>query len=127
MIFAGRIGPLGAPDIDDELHFETGQFWSSSCVHCGFAPGAYVARRVGTAVHFHGEIGGEGGRFRYEGVVDQGRVRADIRWIKERWYRTIERDLEFVGTVQPARHAVPAAEASADARAIIDAGRQCEP
>jgi hypothetical protein len=76
---------------------------------------------------FHGEIGGEGGRFRYEGVVDQGRVRADIRWIKERWYRTIERDLEFVGTVQPARHAVPAAEASADARAIIDAGRQCEP
>lgn len=127
MVFEGRLGPLGAPDRPDELHFQDGRFWSSSCVRCGFSPGAYFVRHVGDAVHFRGEIAGHGGRFHYEGIVAGGRVRADVRWIKKRWYWTIDREFEFVGATRPADRAAPASEAVAAARAAIAAGQVCEP
>lgn len=124
MVFAGLIGPRGDPDVNDELHFQDGQFWSSGCVRCGFKPGAYFVRRVGAGWQFRGELAGEGGRFFYNGIVLDGQLRTEIRWVKERWYRTVERDLEFVGTMSPARMAPPADDALAVALGA-QPGDQC--
>jgi hypothetical protein len=44
VVFVGRLGPHGEPDVDDELSFEHGQFWSSSCVRSSFDFGSIDLR-----------------------------------------------------------------------------------
>jgi hypothetical protein len=39
--FVGKLCPDGRPDLDDELQFNDGQFWSATCTSCGFPPGPY--------------------------------------------------------------------------------------
>lgn len=121
MSFIGKIGPEDNRDLDDELHFVAGQFWSSNCVACGYQPGAYWSRSVGDSIEFHGSLrSGGGGSFEFVGRVlgDQADVR--IRWTQKRWYGDVERKLAFVGVLAPAAPsqgiaAVPAGS-SADAR-----------
>lgn len=101
MVFVGKIGPKGAPDLDDELHFQDGKFWSVNCIECGFQPGAYWVRRVGDAVRFRGELTGERGTLAYAGEVVGDRIEVSINWTKSRWYWRIDRELEFSGTFKP--------------------------
>lgn len=102
MSFVGKIGPEDKPDLNDELHFAAGQFWSTNCVACGYQPGPYWSRRVGDDIHFHGALqSANGGRFDYTGRVVGGQINVHINWTQQRWYGDVERKLAFVGTLIP--------------------------
>jgi len=106
MAFVGKIGPAGAPDMDDALYFEDGHFWSQACTRCGFAPGPYWYRHIGDAIEFHGVLESEErGRFSYLGIVRDGRISASINWRHDRWYWSIDRDLSFDGDLADANDA----------------------
>lgn len=96
-VFQGKIGPRQKPDLEDKLIFNNGRFWSEICTQCGFAPGHYWTRKEGNSIHFRGELVGDRGVFEYDGVVRGDHVQVSIRWTKERWYWTIERELGFQG------------------------------
>jgi hypothetical protein len=100
MVFVGKIGPKGNPDLDDELHFRDGKFWSAICTQCGFKPGDYWVRNVGNGIEFRGELVGDRGTFHYRGAIVDGEANVSIGWTKSRWYWTIERELEFVGEMR---------------------------
>jgi hypothetical protein len=124
MSFVGKIGPEDNRDLDDELHFAAGQFWSTNCVACGYQPGTYWSRRVGDSIHFHGTLqSAEGGRFDYSGRVVGGQVDVRINWTQQRWYGDIERKLAFVGALAPAAP-LPGVPALSTGRSS-DASAQC--
>lgn len=100
MVFVGKIGAKDNPDLDDELHFRDGKFWSAICTQCGFKPGDYWVRKVGTGIEFRGELVGDRGKFVYRGVIVDGNANVSIGWTKSRWYWTIDRQLEFVGRIR---------------------------
>jgi len=128
MVFAGLIGPEDNRELDDELHFNNGRFWSKACLECGFQPGMYWSRRVGDEIHFRGTLRSDDrGNFDYEGVVDGDDVTVTIHWTKRRWYWTIDRRLAFRGTTVADQTAATAAEASAGAtRAQPELLRRCD-
>lgn len=94
-MFASPDGSSGRADV---LHFGDGKFWSKICVPCGFPPGPYQARTTDEGVRFEGVLESpDRGRFRYTGIVKDGRIIARINWRKERWYWTIDKDFRFEG------------------------------
>lgn len=97
--FEGMFGPPdGSSDRADVLYFSDGHFWSENCVPCGFLPGPYRARQTEEGIRFEGLLKSpDRGRFRYTGLVKDGRVMAQINWRKERWYWTIDKDFRFEG------------------------------
>lgn len=99
MSFVGKLGPAGkAPDRDDILYFGDGQFWSKNCVPCGFRPGPYFVRFVGSDIEFQGALeSSERGRFQYSGLVRDGRISVEINWRKDRWYWSIDKAFRFEG------------------------------
>ena len=97
MVFAGKFGGSENPEIDDQLHFKNGEFWSSFCTAYGLKPGGYWIRSVGSGIEFRGVLTGAPGEFVYRGSVHQGIATVSIQWTKKRWYWTIEKNLEFVG------------------------------
>jgi hypothetical protein len=100
MSFVGKIGPENNPDLDDELHFAGGQFWSTNCVACGYQPGVYWTRRIGDRIQFHGTLQSpDRGRFDFSGHVDGGQIDVHINWTQPRWYGDIERKLTFIGAL----------------------------
>ena len=101
MVFVGKIGLKGNPDLDDELHFQNGRFWSLNCVKCGFQPGSYWVRFVGERIQFRGELTGDNATLFYEGEILDGRAEVAITWTKSRWYWKINKALAFSGTVRP--------------------------
>jgi len=105
MRFVGSFAPEGkGAGRKDTLFFSDGHFWSANCVPCGFAPGVYSTRQLGDTIHFRGEMKSrERGVFAYVGVVRAGRLSATIRWHKDRWYWSIDREFRFDGTVAGAR------------------------
>jgi hypothetical protein len=117
MVFVGKLGPMGNPDLDDELHFSEGKFWSAICTKCGFQPGNYWVRTVGERTEFRGELVGDRGTFIYRGEVVDDDVRVSIGWTKKRWYWKIDRELEFVGTVRSAEAATSVNDAMSTASA----------
>lgn len=111
MAFVGKIGPEGAPDLDDVLSFDDGHFWSAACIKCGFAPSHYWVRHVGEAIEFRGVLESrERGEFTYRGVVRGESIRVEIEWRRERWYGTVDRDLVFQGRLAPPGEAEPSLE-----------------
>lgn len=103
MSFVGKIGPEGKRDLDDELHFATGQFWSSNCLACGYQPGAYWTRGVGDSIQFQGSLpSADGGQFDYSGRVIGDQINVQINWTQQRWYGDVKRKLAFVGVRTPA-------------------------
>ncbi|MEO5698833.1 MAG: hypothetical protein ABIQ60_17055 [Burkholderiaceae bacterium] len=103
MSFVDKIGLKGNRDLEDELHFAAGRFWSVNCVACGYQPGPYWSRKVGDSIEFDGALeSGGGGKFDYRGRVVGGQVDVRIIWTQQRWYGDIERELEFVGALVPA-------------------------
>ena len=117
-VFVGKIGAKGDPDTADELHFRDGQFWSERCIQCGFQPGPYEARKVGDTIHVRGRLSGDGGTFDYEGTIVGDVAQMDIKWRKERWYWTIERDREFAGILQPENQAMAVKAAFSTAASV---------
>ncbi|PJK28017.1 hypothetical protein CVT23_19200 [Minwuia thermotolerans] len=100
MAFVGMIGPVEDPDVADILYFDEGQFWSKACTRCGFMPSPYYARSVGDSIEFRGELESrDRGKFSYFGTVQDGQITAIIRWRRDRWYWSIDRDLRFEGTL----------------------------
>ncbi len=122
-VFVGKIGAKGAPDIADELHFRDGQFWSERCIQCGFQPGPYKARKVGETIHVRGQLSGHGGTFDYEGTIVGDVAQMNIKWIKKRWYWTIERDMEFSGALQPGVQALAVKDAYSTAVSVTEEQR----
>lgn len=104
MTFRGMIGPAANPDLEDELRFDDGHFWSGICTRCGFVPGPYEARRTAEGIAFKGVLESNGrGQFHYEGVLaDDGNIEVDIFWERRRWYWTNRRDLIFHGVADGA-------------------------
>ncbi len=102
MSFVGKIGPEESRDLDDELHFVAGQFWSSNCVACGYKPGNYWTRTVGDSIQFRGSLqSSDRGKFEFSGRVEGERVFVSINWTQQRWYGDIVRKLAFVGALAP--------------------------
>ncbi|WP_333856426.1 hypothetical protein [Denitromonas sp.] len=101
MVFVGKIGPKGDPNLEDELHFQDGEFWSVNCIKCGFQPANYWIRKVGSRIHFRGELTGERGSLAYQGEVIGDRVEVSITWRKSRWYWQVNKELEFAGVFKP--------------------------
>ena len=83
MSFVGKIRPEDNRDLDDELHFAAGQFWSKNCVACGYQPGPYWSRKDGGNIHFHGALqSADGGRFDYSGRVVGGHQPFDDQHVR---------------------------------------------
>lgn len=99
LIFEGMFGPAdGSSDRADILYFSDGYFWSKNCVPCGFAPAPYKATRTDDGFRFEGVMTSpDRGRFTYSGIVKDGEIMAEINWLKERWYWTIDKDFRFKG------------------------------
>ena len=103
MSFVGKMGPEDNRDLDVELHFAAGQFWSTNCVACGYQAGPYWSRRVGDSIHFHGSLqSADGGSFDFSGRVVGAQIDVRINWTQKRWYGDIGRKLAFVGALAPA-------------------------
>lgn len=100
-VYAGKIGPVEKPDLNDSLHFDNGFFWSDICTRCGFLPGAYTAEVTDAGVVFRGVLESDSrGRFQYEGLArEDGTMDVTIHWQRKRWYWTSEREIAFRGTV----------------------------
>lgn len=111
MVFSGKLGPEDNPDLDDELHFQDGKFWSGICVKCGFSPGDYWVRTVGDSIHFRGELTGDRGTFTYIGRIVDDDIDVSVNWTKDRWYWSINRNLAFEGTLKTTGVAVSARQA----------------
>ncbi|NDW52799.1 hypothetical protein [Aliiroseovarius sp. PrR006] len=101
MIFSGKISQSGQSGFDDKLSFSDGRFWSEICVRCGFKPGKYWTRSVDGGTHFIGEMHGDYGTFKYEGLIVQGEANVSVIWQKSRWYWTSSRALSFEGRLAP--------------------------
>lgn len=100
MAFSGKVGPAGFLSGDDVLYFDKGQFWSNSCTRCGIAPGGYWVRNVDGGIEFRGEVKNpDRGQFFYLGTVRDGRDAVTIKWRKQRWYWSINRDFHFEGAL----------------------------
>lgn len=99
MTFRGMIGPASNPDLEDQLRFAEGHFWSGICVRCGFVPGPYEAQRTDRGIVFEGMLESDGrGEFHYQGLLtDDGEIEVEIYWERRRWYWTNRRDLIFRG------------------------------
>ncbi len=97
--FAGKIGPVENPDLDDRLFFESGHFWSDISTRCGFVPGIYEAEETGAGIRFTGTLESDTrGRFDYDGLVaPDGTISVSIRWERRRWYWTSRREIVFDG------------------------------
>ncbi|MEX0346233.1 MAG: hypothetical protein AB3N20_15020 [Rhizobiaceae bacterium] len=111
MVFSGKIGTKGGHRLDDELHFRDGKFWSEYCTRCGLPPGDYWVRNVGDEIHFRGTLVGKPGTFIYEGRIVDGKATASVSWSKERWYWTINRELEFSGSLKLTGQSMSVADA----------------
>lgn len=101
MIFSGKISQSPQAGFDDKLSFSDGRFWSEICVQCGFQPGKYWTRSVDGGVHFIGQMQGDYGTFKYEGLIVDGEAHVRVVWQKSRWYWTSSRTLAFEGSLMP--------------------------
>ena len=109
-VFEGRLVSIdGSIDLQDNLQFADGHFWSAGCIKCSFLPGEYTANAIDGVVEFSGELGSdERGTFTYKGRVESGVIKVEIHWVRKRWYWTTERDYVFHGEIEmSAEKAIP--------------------
>jgi hypothetical protein len=99
MEFVGRLTVEGETvPPDDVLSFQDGVFSSQTCLGFGFEPAPYWVRQDDDGIHFRSELKSpEHGTIEFQGVFDGERMVATAVWIKERWYWTIEQELQFTG------------------------------
>ncbi len=127
--FEGMFGPSGgSSDRADVLYFNDGYFWSKNCVPCGFLPGPYRSRETDEGIRFEGVLESpDRGRFRYTGLVKNGKVYAQINWRKERWYWTIDKDFRFEGARAESSASVSAKSVMLVALAVKPEADTCRP
>jgi len=101
MTFFSRLGPAGKPaDVQDDLVFANGKFFSAECDRrCGYPPGPYYVRRMGDKIEFISEsqCKHKDATLSWKGTVENGTIKGRILWTVERWYWTIEKELWFEG------------------------------
>lgn len=101
--FLGGMGPLGKPKIaSDSWVFANGTFMSKQCEKCGFPRGQYRVKKKHDGVHFIAETPcpRTDARITWRGKVDkEGRIEGVYTWRHTRWYRTIEKQFWFKGTL----------------------------
>lgn len=77
--------------LEDELAFNDGQFSSLVCARYNFAAAPYWIRRDGERIHFLAEMSSPtDGTMVWKGTIRNGKLEGTMRWIKKRWYWTID-------------------------------------
>lgn len=106
MVFSGEFGVSGKDALNtDTWIFEDGTFMSKKCEECGFPRGVYSTRREGDRIIFEAETPCPvtDATLVWRGAVEDGRIEGVYTWTKHRWYRTIEKDFWFEGTLAESR------------------------
>ena len=107
-VFSGEMGALGkAARSTDTWIFEDGTFMSMQCEKCGFPRGVYRTERDGERISFVAETPcpRTDARIVWRGTVENDRIEGVYTWTKTRWYRTIEKEFWFEGTLVPREQA----------------------
>jgi hypothetical protein len=93
--------PAASEPLVDTLLFERGEFSSAICVRYNFEPSEYWVRQNGEAVEFLAELTSPtDGRMIWRGTVRYGELEGTMRWIRKRWYRTLDVTHKIHGTVE---------------------------
>jgi hypothetical protein len=106
MTFSSELGPVGKPaDVKDTLVFANGTFVSKECdKRCGYPPAPYFVRRVEDGIEFTSESQClyKDATLTWRGIVENDAIKGRLSWRVDRWYRTIEKDFWFKGTIAAA-------------------------
>jgi hypothetical protein len=87
-----------AEPLTDRLLFANGKFSSRICERYGFVPGAYWVRGTADEIEFSAVLHSPtDGTMEWQGTVKDGKLDGTMRWIRERWYWTIEADHRISG------------------------------
>ena len=94
--FSARIVREGNEDsadkpLGDTLTFDHGEFSSAICKRFNFTPAPYWIRSEGETLHFMAELNSPtDGRMIWKGTISDGKLEGTMRWIRKRWYWTID-------------------------------------
>lgn len=103
LVFKGGVSPAGdAKDIADVFVFEDGTFVSMECeLRCDYPARPYFVRSADGKTEFISETRCpyKDATIVWRGVVDGDRIEGHATWRVKRWYWTIEKRLEFSGTL----------------------------
>ena len=97
--FKGEIGQQGKGDHqEDTIFFEDGRFRSLGCEKWGFSPASYSVKKEGESYHFSATLQSpDKGTLEWKGTITGDKAKANFRWLKKRWYWTIDRQYWFKG------------------------------
>lgn len=110
-VFSGEFGVLGeGTRSTDTWVFQDGTFMSRQCENCGFPRGVYQTQRDGERVAFVAETPCPvtDARIVWRGTIEDGRIEGVYTWTRTRWYRTIEKEFWFKGTLEQSAQATAA-------------------
>ncbi|MEE4379122.1 MAG: hypothetical protein V2J55_16650 [Candidatus Competibacteraceae bacterium] len=103
MTFTGMLGPEGKPkDIEDSFVFENGTFVSKECeLRCQYPPAPYKVHRANGQTVFVSETRCpyKDAKIVWRGTLDGNTISGVSTWTVKRWYWTVEKNFEFVGTL----------------------------
>lgn len=89
--------------LEDKLVFENGKFSSVVCQRYDFAEAPYWVRVDGDRIHFLAELTSPtDGTMRWTGTIRGDKLTGTMRWIKQRWYWTIDTSHQIRGDLEPA-------------------------
>ena len=85
------IGPAGLqgsePDEEDEVSFNNGELFSSTCAVWGFEGGSYTTEKSSDGLKFKATtLSPDNGKIVWEGVIRGNEIEATYIWTKERWW-----------------------------------------
>ena len=101
-VFSGTVGAMGKETrSSDTWIFEDGTFRSLQCEDCGFPRGVYQTLREGDKISFVAETPCPvtDARIVWRGTIEDGHIKGVYTWTRKRWYRTIEKEFWFEGTL----------------------------
>ena len=92
----------------DVVEFAGGLMSTRLCVRFGFQPAPYLVRVEGKKVHFYSEMLSEKqGKIVFSGYVEDGKLHADAKWAKARWYWTVNVGIRFDGALTDPKADLP--------------------
>jgi len=87
-------------ELGDKLMFINGMFASALCRKFNFGDAPYWIRQDGDQVHFLAEMTSPtDGKMIWKGTIRGDTLEGTMRWIKERWYWTIDTEHKIRGTL----------------------------
>ena len=123
LTFNGEFGILGQDTRgNDTWIFEKGGFTSMSCVECGYPQNIYSTHEENGVVKFltRTNCPVSDAQIVWEGTVSDGRIEGIYTWTQRRWYRTIEKQFWFKGTLHNEATAGKSTKAGADDHIVAD-------